>query len=117
MNHRCPMETAALLAALAAGSALAQSSEKPAAPEVGQPSVVTDVGPAPAQERESVGAVVLEQAPVRAQRQVMGAPGATRVRDVARDSNRTQTEMDLARQREAESWNLYKGGAGSLTVK
>jgi hypothetical protein len=112
------MRTAALLTALAAGGALAQVSEKPAAPELGQPSVTTDVGPAPAQERDSVGAVVLESSPVRAQHHLFGPPsGPKRVSDVTSNSRRAQTEVDLARQREAESINLYRGGAGSLIVK
>ncbi|AMO23272.1 hypothetical protein [Ramlibacter tataouinensis] len=113
------MRTAALLAALVAGGALAQTSDKPAAPEVGQPPV-SDVGPAPAHERDSVGAVVMENSPVRAQRQVMmGAPpdGLVRVREVTNNSNRAQTQVDLARQREAEKMNLQLRGAGGQVVK
>jgi hypothetical protein len=118
MNRRVEMRTAALLAALAAGGVLAQSGEKPAAPEVGPSPVVTDVDPAPAQERDSVGAVMLETSPVWAQRQLFGpASGPKRVSDVTRNSDRTQTEVDLARERDAEATNLYKRGAGSLTVK
>jgi hypothetical protein len=118
MNGRVEMQTAALLAAMAAGGVMAQSGEKPAAPELGQPPVVTDVGPVPAQERDSVGAVVLENSMVRAQRQMSGPPaGPKRVSDVTRDSDRTQTEVDLARQREAEKVDLYKKGAGGLIVK
>jgi len=112
------MRTVALLAALATSGALAQSNEKPAAPEVGQPPVTTDVGPAPAQERDSAGAVVLENSPVRAQRTLFGhPPGPTRVRQVTRNSVRAQTELDLARQRQAETIELYRDGAGSLIVK
>lgn len=118
MLSRCPIRTAALLAALVAGGVFAQSSEKPASPEVGQPPVATDAGPPPAQERDSVGAVVLENSPVRAQRALIGKPsGMTRVNDVTRNTDRAQIERDLARQRDAEEVNLHRDGAGSLTVK
>jgi hypothetical protein len=118
MNSRVEVRIAALLAALAAGGALAQSGEKPAVPEVGQSRAVTDVGPTPAQERDSVGAVVLENSPVRAQRQFLGPPsGPKRVSDVTRNSDQVQTEVDLARERDAEAAKLYKQGAGGLTVK
>lgn len=118
MLTRCPMRTAALLAVLAAGGVCAQPVEKPAAPEVGQPAVATDAGPAPAQERDSVGAVVLEHSPVRAQRTLFGKrSGMSRVSDVTRNTERAQVERDLASQRQAEELNLYRDGAGSLTVK
>jgi hypothetical protein len=116
MNRRNSVPTAALLAALAAGGAWSQSNEKPAAPDVGGPTVVTDVGPAPAQERDSTGAVMLENSPVQAQRSVFGPPsGPKRVQDASKNSNRAQVELDLARERQKESMQLYRQGAGSLT--
>lgn len=59
---------AAMLAASAAGSALAQVS----------PVVFTDAGAMPAEERDSMGAVLMEDSPVRAQRQTFGQRNTAR---------------------------------------
>ena len=67
MKYPILMRTAAFAAVLGAGGVLAQTA--PAAPDTtaGSP-VVSDVGPPPAHERNSLGAIVLEDSPVRAQR-------------------------------------------------
>ena len=69
MKYPTLMHVAALAAALGAGGVLAQT--RPAASDGGAVAapVVTDAGPAPAQERSSMGAIVLENSLVRAQKQ------------------------------------------------
>ncbi|MES2937423.1 MAG: hypothetical protein V4864_07055 [Pseudomonadota bacterium] len=62
------------LAAMSVGVALAQT----AAPAVPSPAVMTDTAPLPAQHRDSIGAVVLPESPVLAQRAQL-APLATPV--------------------------------------
>jgi len=104
-----PALAAALMAAAAAG---AQTS----APRL------TDVGPPPAEERASTGAVVLEKSPVPAQRKAF-AESAARTgvasvgRGVIRATTRAQTQAELASAREAEAAEFYRRGAGALTGK
>ncbi|MCM2253991.1 MAG: hypothetical protein NDJ19_16635 [Ramlibacter sp.] len=117
MKHPILMRGLALAAALGAGSVLAQT--RPAAENSGmQPPVVTDAGPAPAQERESSGAIILENSMVRAQRELAFQRSAARTgvatvgRGVLRATERAQREAELARAREREAAQLYRHGAG-----
>lgn len=112
MKYPYLIRTTALAAVLGAGGALAQTA-----------TVQTDVGPRPAEDRSSTGAIVLENSLVRAQRdnafQRSGtATGVTSVgRGVLRATSKARAEADLAQSREAEMLNLQGRGAGSLTVK
>jgi hypothetical protein len=122
MNYAILMRVALLAAALGAGSVLAQT--RPAASDIGVlPPVVTDTGPAPAQERDSMGAIVLENSPVRAQRQSAFERAASRTgvasvgRGVLRATMRAERESELAQARENEAAELYRHGAGGLTEK
>ena len=100
-----------LAAFLAAGAAHAQA---PAAP-------VTDVGPIAAEERDSNGAVVLENSLVRAQRNKAFAESSSRTgvgtvgRGVVRAKSRAEVQGELASARKLEAEELYRRGAGSLT--
>jgi hypothetical protein len=82
----------------------------------------TDVGPPPADERASTGAVVLEKSPVPAQRKAF-AESAARTgvasvgRGVMRSTTRARVQADLASAREAEAADFYRRGAGALTEK
>lgn len=69
--------SSALLVAAAAfpmAAAHAQTAPSSAVPGKNAP-VVTDVAPAPPEDRSSTGAIVLDQAPVRAQREAQGRSG------------------------------------------
>lgn len=111
MNNPILLRTAALAAALGAGSVLAQSKTP----------VVTDAAPPPAEERSSPGAIVLENSLVRAQREQAFERSAARngVASVGRGSvravMRAQTQADLAQARQDELLKLHDRGAGSLT--
>lgn len=59
---------AALLAALLSGPVLAQTAPSSSVPGKSGP-VLTDVAPPPPEDRSSTGAIVLEQSPVKAQRE------------------------------------------------
>ncbi len=121
MNHAILMR-AAMLAALGAGSVLAQT--RPAASDSGMlPPVVTDAGPAPAQERDSMGAIILENSLVRAQRQNAFERAASRNgvasvgRGVLRATMKAERDSELAQAREKEAAELYRRGAGGLIEK
>lgn len=96
-------------ALLAATAAVAETS----APRV------TDVGPAPAEERDSVGAVVLENSLVRARRSQAFNQSAARTgvgsvgRGVLRSTTKAQAELASARAEEAADFR--RRGAGALT--
>lgn len=83
----------------------------------------TDVGPPPAEERDSAGAVVLEKSLVRAQRsntlaQPQAATGVgTAGRGLVRATLRARTRSDLASARAAEAADLHQRGAGTLTAR
>jgi hypothetical protein len=100
----------ACAALLAAGGAYAQSLTP----------VLTDVNPLPAEDRDSVGAVVLQDSMVRAQRAVYIASRsrATSVEAVAgaadRATRRAQTKEDLKALRDDDQMRLHEMGAGSL---
>jgi membrane protein involved in colicin uptake len=106
-----PVMRAGLVAAsLAATGAFAQT----------RPAMMTDIEPLPAEERDSVGAVVLETSMVRAQREAFGTrPTAQRVNAVGRSADRAaraaRTKEDLAQQREEAEIRLHEMGAGALT--
>lgn len=110
MNTRllaAPVLAAALLAA-----SLAQA--QPTTPRT------TDVGPPPAEDRSSAGAVVLEKSLVPAQRKAIAESSArTGVGSVGtavlRSTVRAQTQADLASARQAEAADLRRHGAGALT--
>ena len=112
MKHPNLMRTAALAAALGTGTVLAQTAP-----------VATDVTTPPAEERDSTGAILLENSLVRAQRdnafqRSESQTGVTSVgRGVMRATMKAQTEADLAKAREAEAVNLHDRGAGSLIEK
>jgi hypothetical protein len=117
MNYAILMRGVALAAALGAGSVLAQT--RPAATDSGLlPPVVTDVGPAPAQERESSGAIILEDSMVRAQRELAYERAAARTgvesvgRGVLRATMQAQREAELAQAREKEAMETYQRGSG-----
>jgi hypothetical protein len=112
MKYPKLMWSCVLAAAVGTGAVLAQTT-----------STTTDVGPPPAEERSSTGAIVLEKSLVRAQRdnafqQSASQTGVTSVgRGVLRATMKAQTEADLAKAREAEAVNLQDRGAGSLIEK
>lgn len=96
---------------LAAGAAQAQTT----------PPRLTDVGPPPAEERDSTGAVVLENSLVRAQRNKAVAESSTPTgmgtvgRGASGATSRARTRAELASAREAEAAEFYRRGAGALT--
>jgi hypothetical protein len=108
--------------ALVGGSAFAQSAN----PSVTSPSVITtppvmnDTMPLPAEDRESLGAVVLENSMVRAQREAFAAHRtslsvANVGRRVDRVQHKAQTKQERQQQRDDESLRLREMGAGALT--
>lgn len=122
MKYPNLMQTAALAAVFAAGGAAAQTSAQTTAPSaVDPPAVVSDVGPTPAQERNSIGAIVLEDSMVRAQRDRSFEKSSARTgvesvgRRALRSTMKEQTKAELARAREAEAVELYRRGAAGQT--
>ena len=114
MKYPKLMCTAALAAVMGTGAVFAQTAPAP---------VVTDVGPRPAEDRSSTGAIVLENSLVKAQRDNAFQRSASQTgvasvgRGVLRATKKAQAEADLAKAREAESINLHERGAGSLIEK
>ncbi len=105
-----------------ASAALVMLAAFEAGPVVAQPSmtVITDVGPLPAEERESAGAIVLDASRVQAQRAAtqMGGPPATNRMGSgpanSRISNeRARYEAEQARLRQEEA-DLKRKGAASV---
>jgi hypothetical protein len=95
-------------ALLGVAAAIAQTAAPP----------VTDVGPPPAEERASTGAVVLEKSPVQAQKKAFAESAArTGVGRGVMGANRAQTKAELARAHEAEAAEFRRRGASSLTEK
>lgn len=124
MSQSKLLRTAWLAATLGAGGVLAQTAPSPTpTPAVQAPPVMSDVGPPPAEDRASAGAIVLENSLVRAQRDSAFERSASRSgvatvgRGVVRSTMRAKTEADLAQAREAEITELKGRGAGSLTEK
>jgi hypothetical protein len=120
MKYPVLMRTAAFAAVLAAGGVLAQTA--PSAPDaaVGSP-VISDVGPPPAHERNSLGAIVLEDSPVRAQRdrdfEKSRVGDTLPARKIKRAEARARVKSDLQRARELEAVEFYQRGAGATTPK
>ena len=112
MKYPNLMWSCALAAAVGTGAVLAQTTL-----------TTTDVGPPPAEERSSTGAIVLENSLVRAQRdnafeRSASQTGVTSVgRGVMRATSKAQAEADLAKTRESEALDLRLRGAGSLIEK
>ncbi|HVZ42535.1 MAG TPA: hypothetical protein VHA82_01910 [Ramlibacter sp.] len=99
-----------LASALAAPLSMAQSAPTP--------SVMTDVAPLPAQERDSLGAIVLEDSMVPAQRVAfLRSGGAERYAWLTRGSTsetaRLQREVELAESRAAADSTRVMGGPPS----
>jgi hypothetical protein len=111
MDIRVVMRTGLAATLLAAGGAFAQNST---------PTVMNDLTLPPAEDRDSLGAIVLENSMVRAQREVFAARHTSlRVSSVGRGTIRAsrsaRTKEDLQQQREDESIRLHEMGAGALT--
>lgn len=105
-------------AVLAATGAFAQSQSSAIAQST--PAVMTDVSPLPAEERDSSGAIVLENSMVRAQREAFGGRYTpTQVSSVGRGVDRTlrtaRTKEDLRQIRDEEEMRAREMGAGPLT--
>ncbi len=122
MKYPILIRGVALAAALGTCGAFAQT--RPSTTDSGvSPPVLTDTGPAPAQERDSIGAVVLENSLVQAQRRNAFERASTRTgvasvgRGVLRATMRAQRESELAQAREDEAAELYRRGAAGLVEK
>jgi len=121
MKYPVLLSAGVLLASWGAG-VLAQTVPSQAAPHPSPP-VVSDVGPRPAEDRSSTGAVVLENSMVRAQREQAferagSRTGVTSVgRGTVRAMKRAQVQADLAQARENEAIELRERGASSLDAK
>jgi hypothetical protein len=108
MKYACLMRTAICAATLGAGCVLAQTSA----------SVVTDVAPAPAEDRDSTGAIVLQNSLVRAQRnnafqRASSRDGVASVgQRVLRPTMEAQPQGELAQSREPRPIELYQPAAG-----
>ena len=122
MEHPILLRAALVAATLGAGSVLAQTVPSPSpspAPTLTSP-VVSDVGPRPAEDRSSVGAIVLENSMVRAQREHAFEGSARRTgvtslgRGVLRATRQQQTEADLAALRLHEAIKFQGRGAATL---
>lgn len=107
---------ALLLAALCSGAALAQKST---------PLVLTDVAPLPAEERGSLGAVIMTDQPVLAQREMMNNLAASRLNTSvmggppvpARVLRGKRARDELLIERAREATRLQRDGARSLDEK
>ncbi|MEO5672951.1 MAG: hypothetical protein ABIR26_19855 [Ramlibacter sp.] len=120
MKYPTMMHVVALAALIGAGGVHAQT--RPAVTDSGNVApVVTDTGPAPAQDRNSMGAIVLENSLVRAQRENAFERSSARTgvstigRGVVRATMDAQREADLAQAREAAAVELYRRGSGGLS--
>jgi membrane protein involved in colicin uptake len=113
MDIRNVMRAGIAFAAFVAGGAFAQSKTP----------VMTDVMMAPAEERSSIGAVMIETDMVIAQREAFGArytPAyvAAIGRDVLRATRAQQLKEELAQRKESEALRLHElGGPGVLTPR
>jgi hypothetical protein len=127
MKYPIAMQAAVLAAVLGAGSAHAQTTPTdtaPALPHVQNPAaVVTDAGPAPAEERNSTGAIVLENSLVRAQRENGFARASAHTgvasigRGVLRATMKAQQQAETAQARQDDAADFYRHGAGALQVR
>jgi hypothetical protein len=102
MRYAYLMRTAVAAATLGAGCVLAQTAP-----------VLTDVGPPPAEERNSTGAIVLEDSLVRAQRENAFQRSASRTgvatvgRGILRATMEAQREADLAQARGSRAPEVF----------
>jgi hypothetical protein len=121
MKYAYLMRSAVIAATLGAGCVFAQTATT--GTDAGPGKTVTDVGPPPAEERNSAGAIVLENSLVRAQREDAFQKSSTRTgvasvgRGVLRATMNAKAQADLAQAREDEAVKLHGRGAGSLTPK
>lgn len=119
MKYPISMCLALALATLGAGVTFAQNSPAPAPTDTAP--VVSDVGPAPAQERNSMGAIVLDESLVRAQRdrdfeRTSSRTGVASVgRGAIRETMKARAQAELAQAREAQAAELYRRGAAGMT--
>ena len=120
MKYPQSMRLALMAAALGmgAGGIFAQNAPAPAPTDPAP--VVSDVGPPPASERNSMGAIVLDDS-LRPQRdrdfeEAPPQTGAASVgRGEVRERMRAKTQAELAQARAAEAAELRNRGAGALT--
>lgn len=121
MKYPQTMRIAAFAAALGAGGVMAQTAPAPA-PADSAP-VVSDVGPPPAHDRNSLGAIVLDESLVRAQRdrdfeRTSARTGVASVgRGVMRETMKAKAQAEMAEARANEAAELYRRGAGGMTPK
>ncbi|MBG9389033.1 hypothetical protein [Caenimonas aquaedulcis] len=106
------LRLAVAAAAFAAVGAFAQQATPP---------VMSDAEPLPANDRGSVGAIVLDKAPVRAQRDRDFEQAAEKSPDrrsgLLRATLRDRTKTDLDQDRQDAEVNLQRRGVGSITPK
>lgn len=120
MNNPILLRAALVAAVLGGGTVLAQTVPAPGPAATSVNPVVSDVGPRPAEDRSSVGAVVLENSMVRAQREHAFERSANRTgvasigRGVLRATMQKQTEADLAALRLNEALEFQGRGAATL---
>lgn len=121
MKYAFLMRSAAIAATLGAGCVFAQTA--PTSTDAGPGKTVTDVGPPPAEDRSSAGAIVLENSLVRAQRQDAFEKSSTRTgvasvgRGVLRATMNAKAQADVAQAREDDAVKLQQRGAGGVTPK
>jgi hypothetical protein len=121
MNYPTSMRLAVLAAALGAGGVMAQTAPAPAPTDPAP--VVSDVGPPPAHDRNSIGAIVLDDSLVRAQRdrdfeRTSARTGVASVgRGVMREAMKAKAQAELAQARATEAAEFYRRGAGGMTPK
>jgi hypothetical protein len=119
MNYAFLMRTAVVAATLGAGCVLAQT-DAPVVNDFARtaPPVISDVGPPPAEERDSTGAIVLQDSMVRAQRDQAFHRAASRngVASVGQRVMRARMEVqpqgEMALVREAKPIELYQPDMG-----
>jgi hypothetical protein len=115
---KCPdlMRAAVVAAAaLGAGGVLAQTTAPSQTTPAINPQVVSDVAPAPAEDRASSGALVV--APVRAQREHRTAMGAgPALHSISRRVTRSDVKADLERARLEQSLERQRQGAAGQTA-
>ena len=107
-----------LAASLAALTALAQTAPSETAPPVARtPPVVSDVGPAPAEERDSAGAIVLDRSPWRPLPGSRARSDDTRAMGAAPATATPSQLRNGAKDRAAEEEALRRKGAAGLIEK
>ncbi|MES3001722.1 MAG: hypothetical protein V4787_13600 [Pseudomonadota bacterium] len=112
MKYPMTLRIAVLTAALGVGAAFAQQSA---------PLVMTDTAPLPAEDRNSTGAILLDNSPVRAQRDRDFDPSEPRAskksvgKGIMRATIREQSKAERAKAREAAAIEFYQRGAGAGT--